>query len=209
MMKRTHRSYAIAFTLGTTLGLNVLTTAAGSGFVAHPAAVGLAAFGSQFFSSGNLSPDVDHSWAPGPPRRRKLPNGKIVSYHWSGHRGWTHRLWFAAVFGLVWGLPGVLFVSRVSESDPGIFASLWIVWAFPIFGWVSHISGDMIYGRLPIFGRVRGLGWETGGLAETGRNRKGAKLWFGLRDPASKVCLIVAAALAFAHVALFAGLATG
>lgn len=190
MMKRTHRSYAIAFTLGTTLGVNVLLSAAGSGFIAHPAAVGLSAVGAQFFSSGNLSPDMDHVWAPGPPRK---------GYHWAGHRGFTHRVWFASLLSLLWGVPGAFVVSRVSQDDPAVFASLWALWSFPLFGWWSHISGDMIYGRLPVLGRARGLGWTTGGIAETGRGRDGAKLWFGLRDPASKVCLIVSAALALAH----------
>jgi len=195
-MKRTHRAYAITYTLGTTYCLNAAAVGTGHDLLVNPMSAAVAAFGAQFFASGNLSPDIDHTWAPGPPRR---------GYAIGGHRGLTHRPWFALILSFLWGLPGLYLVSRVPEASATISASLWAIWSFPLFGWWSHLSGDMIYGRIKVLGRARGLGWETGGLSETGRNRKGVKLWFGLRDPASKVCLFASAALALAHLALFAG----
>ena len=198
MMKKTHRAYAISYTLGATLGVNALAVASGHDLLVNPGATAIAAFGAQFFASGNLSPDVDHTWAPGPPRK---------GYAIGGHRGLTHRPWFAVILSLLWGLPGVYLISKVPGATGPIFVSLCAIWSFPLFGWWSHLSGDMIYGRIKVMGRPRGLGWETGGLSETGRNRKGVKLWFGLRDPASKVCLFVSAALAVVHLALFVKLA--
>lgn len=179
-MKKTHRAYAGAFWLGTTLAVDAVAFKLGNDLPVHPAVVAIGTAIAPFFSSGNLSPDMDHQWAPGPPRR---------NYDWRGHRGFTHRFWFACVLSVLFAL--VPYLALIRADVPFEIASF----AFaPVNGWWSHLSGDMIFGRLLILGKAYGLGWETNGLAE-----KGGKLW---RDPAAQVSVVLSVVLAGAHLML-------
>lgn len=93
-------------------------------------------------SAGPGSPDVDRLWAPG---REGL-------HRWDRHRGFTHRVWFASGLTV---LAGAAVVAAPTY------------WMFPVaaaWGWWSHLSGDMIYGRLKVRGRLRGLGLRVGDL---------------------------------------------
>lgn len=187
MMRKTHRAFSSTFWLGSTLAVNGIGYETGHMWV-NPIVAGLGFLVVQPFSAGKLSPDIDHQWAPGPPRR---------NYDWRYHRGFTHRVWFAAFLTALWAVP-LVWVLRHTGSV--YTSSVVALWAAPAGGWWSHLAGDMIYGRLRILGRPVGLGWETGGLSETGRSRKGGtKLW--VTDPASKVFLVTSAALATAHLA--------
>jgi membrane-bound metal-dependent hydrolase YbcI (DUF457 family) len=127
------------------------------------------------FSAGRNSPDIDHLWAPGPPR----------NYHWKGHRGITHRVWFACLLTTIWTLAFMLPYWRYDW--PGWTLWLLPVWLVPMSGWWSHLFGDMLFGRLPVhYPRRRwarrvdgtwgkrwvmwsvnvGTGWKTGGERE-------------------------------------------
>jgi hypothetical protein len=153
MMGKTHRAWSGAFWLGTTLVVNEVFKLAGFDAPFHPVVILAGFFIAPWFSAGRyLSPDIDHRWAPGPPRGH---------YHWRYHRGFTHRVWFATLLtGALAILPFGLLLGIGVPS--GIAYSVMA----PINGWWSHIVGDMIYGRILISGRAYGLGWETGGDSE-------------------------------------------
>lgn len=239
MLADTHRAWAAAWWLGVTLAVDAAAAWAGSSAPVGPAAVAAGVIVAPLFSAGRglpprrvdrygrprgrdwtqlgVSPDIDHRWAPGPPRR---------SYDWRGHRGWTHRPWFAAVVTVVSGvLPWLIAVA--GGASPATAAVLFA----PAAGWWSHLSGDMIYGRLPVWlpsvervagatvlvpdgvgrmvrvaewrwrvgwrRRIVGLGWSTGGVLE-----RGGRWW---RDPAAWVCTAGSVVLAAGHLALLAG----
>jgi hypothetical protein len=181
MMKKTHRAYAGAFWMGSSLLVDGLAVRSGHSVPISPPVVAVGLFVAPLFSSGKLSPDVDHTWAPGPPRNH---------YDWRYHRGFTHRVWFAAVLTLVSGLAP--FLALLHAGLPVALATVAFV---PVTGWWSHLSGDMIFGRILILGKAHGLGWTTGGAAEEGGSL--------LRDPAAKVSVAATAALVAAHLALF------
>lgn len=204
MMKRTHKAWAVPFWLGTTLGVNALAASRGYELPVHPAVIVVGAYIAPRFSSGILSPDMDHRWAPGPPAH---------NYDWRYHRGFTHRFWFA--FLVIAPLFGVLpFLCVLRAGIPLEFATVTLA---PVAGWFSHLFGDMIYGRLKVgiwSFRLRrfwtwnvGLGWETGGLSETGRSRTGGEWrWRGKgivpADPAAKLFLMVGAAIGALHLVM-------
>lgn len=227
MLADTHRAWAVAWWLGGTLALDAATVALDRAPAVHPAAVLAGVAVAPLFSAGRglpprrwdkhgrrlprdwgllgISPDVDQRWWPGPPRH---------GYHWRGHRGVTHRPWFATVVTLVFGVVPYLAVLRA-----GVPAPVGVVVFAPAAGWWSHLSGDMLYGRLPVWGvavrwrlvdgvwrrrvvwwrYIVGLGWKTGGVLE-----RGGRWW---RDPAAGVCTVVAAVLIGAHLALLSTLA--
>lgn len=215
MMRKTHRAFSGVFWLGTTFAINWLGHRAGAqSWIVHPAVIVAGVFIVPWFSAGRwASPDIDHRWAPGPPRQ---------NYDWRFHRGFTHRVWFASVLTVVCGLLPFLVLLRAGM--PGSIACL----AFsPVNGWWSHLAGDMIYGRIKVgylvCDRYRvggffthsytyrwrwiqhnvGLGWRTGGLSETGRPSTGGSAL--IVDPASKVCVGLATALAGLHLVLLVG----
>lgn len=201
MMRATHRAFSGTFWLAGTLGLELVYRRTGAPPGAATA-VALAGYPlAAPTSAGKLSPDVDHVFWPGGPRVEPTDRGrhKRRYYVW-GHRGLTHRVWFACLVTLVAGVLPAALVFRLGVpvwTVPLAFA--------PVAGWWSHLAGDMIYGRIRIAGRAYGLGWETGGLSETGR-RKGATSWAVRQlvpvDPASKVFLAMSAALAVLHVVI-------
>jgi hypothetical protein len=203
MLADTHRAWAVAWWLGETLTIDAAAVALDRAPAVHPAVVLAGAAIAPVFSAGRwLSPDMDHRWWPGPPRH---------GYQWRGHRGITHRPWLATVVTLVFGVVPYLIAVRAGVPTP--VAPL----AFsPAAGWWSHLSGDMIYGRLPVHlprlawrmdeaGRwhrrwvwwryIVGLGWKTGGVLE-----RGGRWW---RDPAAGVCGALSVVLVGAHLALF------
>lgn len=191
MMGPTHRAFSGAFWLGSTLLVNELGHWVGSQDpVIQPAVIVAGFVIAPWFSAGrNFSPDIDQRWAPGPPR---------LNYDWRYHRGFTHRVWFATLLTFVFGLVPVLVMRGSGVRFE--FASIGFA---PINGWWSHLAGDMIYGRILILGRARGLGWRTGGLSETGRPSSGGSAL--IVDPAAKVCLGLATALAGLHLFLLVG----
>jgi hypothetical protein len=199
MMGATHRAFAGTWWLAATLGLELIYRRAGAPAGAATA-VSLAGYPlAPLMASGKTSPDVDHVWWPGPPRAEPGDVGlhKRRYYVW-GHRGLTHRVWFAFVVTLVVGVLPALVLLRLGTpvyAVPLVLA--------PAVGWWSHLAGDMIYGRIRIAGTAVGLGWTTGGVSETGR-RKGATPWLTRQlvpvDPAAKVCVAMSAVLAVAHV---------
>lgn len=110
------------------------------------------------FSAGLLSPDIDNT-----PMWKRLD--RWVPDEWLGdggplgHRELTH--W--------WGLPAIVAASLQTMPAP------WWVWA-AIVGWVSHIAGDLIFGKRG-YGTPRGIplapwwwhvgvGLKCGGLGE-------------------------------------------
>jgi hypothetical protein len=216
MMARTHRAWSGVFWLGTTLAINELGRQAGAqDWLIHPAVIVAGFFIAPWFSAGRyLSPDIDHRWAPGPPRH---------NYDWRFHRGFTHRIWFASLLSIIFGFTPYLVLLHA-----GIPGQLSCVVLAPVNGWWSHLAGDMIYGRIKIgnlvcdrrrikgpFGSVSyayrwhwwhvnvGLGWTTGGLSETGRPSSGGSAL--IVDPASKVCVGLATALTGLHLVLLVG----
>lgn len=104
------------------------------------------------FSAGHNSPDIDQRWWPGRPRN---------NYQWRGHRGITHRVWFACCVTLVLGVLPLLAAAHVLQlvltrlSVAGGIGGLG-VWAWqlalpilsPVSGWWSHLLGDCWFGRL-------------------------------------------------------------
>jgi len=188
-MGKTHRAFSGVFWLGTCLAVNWVGRELGAqDWVINPGVILAGFFIAPWFSAGRYcSPDIDHRWAPGPPRNH---------YDWRYHRGFTHRVWFASTLTMLAGL--FPFMALLGNGVPAGTALL----AFaPVNGWWSHLAGDMIYGRILILGRARGLGWRTGGLSETGRPSSGGSAL--ILDPAAKVCAGLAAALAGLHLALF------
>ncbi len=94
------------------------------------------------FAAGRNSPDVDRLWAPGLPR---------PGYHWAGHRGFTHRVWFACVVTILFTFGYFALASTVPKDVATIAFA-------PAIGWWSHLLGDVIKGRLKIGKRKVGLG---------------------------------------------------
>ena len=188
----THRWFGAGFWLAGTVALDAAAGVAGADPVVHPVVAVVAAPLAASFADGRNSPDVDQLWAKGPPRR---------GYHWRGHRGWTHRPWFAVVLTAVTALLAWRLAGQGVDPDalPVVFA--------PVAGWWSHLLGDMIYGRILVFGEPVGLGWETGGLSERGRTsrrrgRSGRQLLpFA---PATALFAALAVLLAGANLALAA-----
>lgn len=200
MMGATHRAFSGTFWLAGTLGLEIVYRRAGAPPGAATA-VALAGYPlAPLMSSGRTSPDVDHLIWPGPPRYDPVDKSKYPRrYYWRGHRGITHRVWFALAVTLPFGVLPALVLHRLGVPWWAVPLAL-----APVAGWWSHLAGDMIYGRIRIAGRAYGLGWTTGGMSETGR-RKGATPWLTRQlvpvDPASKVFVAMSAGLALAHVA--------
>jgi hypothetical protein len=177
MMKRTHEAFSAVWWLGGTAIVNGITCMESHSLGVAPAVVVIGVAIARPLSAGNNSPDMDHLWWPGPPKR---------GYPLRSHRGITHRVWFASLITTIWLLMTVGALYKVLGHIP-YPAYLIPLFFAPLDGWWSHLAGDMIYGRILILGKPRGLGWETGGLSEDG----GA--W--LRHPAAKVCLGLACAL--------------
>lgn len=125
-------------------------------------------------SNGPASPDMDQTrtW-----RRvtAVLPRGM------RRHRGLTH--W--------WGLPVAAWV-LVQQLPPDAH---WPAYAL-LAGWVSHLVGDFVFGRLPLLpwgGPSFGVGLGTGGFVETGRVEVGGRARTVL--PFGPTRLVIAAAL--------------
>jgi hypothetical protein len=176
MMRKGHRAFSTAYWLGLTLPVAMI-----SPDTVQLPAVALGAVLAYPMSAGRYcSPDIDHRWAPGPPRK---------NYDWRFHRGWTHRYWFASVVLLFTGTLPFFVLLRLGVPASAAIA----IFGLPA-GWWSHLAGDQIYGRLKVLGRARGLGWKTGGIAESGGSF--------LRDPAAKFFTLASAALAVGHLAL-------
>jgi len=175
-MAKGHRAFSATYWLGITAGLNV----AHPGLIAAPAVIVGVVLAWPMSAGRYCSPDIDHRWAPGPPRNH---------YDWRYHRGWTHRYWFACVVFLCAG--AVPFSVLLRQGVPAEAASA--IFGLPA-GWWSHLAGDQIYGRLKVLGRARGLGWKTGGVAESG-----GRFW---RDPAAQVFTVASGLLVVAHLAL-------
>lgn len=201
MMGVTHQAFSGTWWLGISLALEPAYRMAGAPAGAA-LAVSLAGYPlAPLMSRGKTSPDVDHLFWPGPPRAEPSDRGRHQHrYYWRGHRGVTHRVWFASLITVLLGLLPVLVLLKVGV--PGYVVPLALA---PVAGWWSHLAGDMIYGRIRIAGRAVGLGWETGGLSETGR-RRGGTGWLIRQvvpvDPASKVCVALSAALIALHLVL-------
>lgn len=175
-MAKGHRAFSATYWLGITAGLDVLHP----GLIAAPAVVVGAVLAYPMSAGRYCSPDIDHRWAPGPPRNH---------YDWRYHRGWTHRYWFACV---VLVLAGILpFALLIRSGVPSVSAAA--IFGLPA-GWWSHLGGDMIYGRLRVAGSIVGLGWKTGGVAESG-----GRFW---RDPAAQVFTVLSGVLVVVHLAL-------
>lgn len=188
MMRRTHEAFAGVWWLGLTAAVDGGCAALGHPPVVSVTAVALGWPAAIPFSAGHNSPDGDQLIWPGPPRNH---------YQWNGHRGITHRVWFAVVVTTVWCVLTFLpfytaygFIPMPSLVVPLVLA--------PVAGWWSHLAGDMIYGRIKIAGRARGLGWETGGLSETGKRRYGGRRY--VIDPAAKVCFGLCLGLVAVHL---------
>ena len=116
--------------------------------------VALAALVATASSAGWGSPDVDQSgpfvWAG----RALGPAGRLVAHR----RGITHW-WALPLAAWMWAVPGL----------PGEVA--WSATAL-LLGWMSHLAGDAVFGRVPIapgWGPMVGLGLRTGGWVETGQ----------------------------------------
>jgi hypothetical protein len=193
MMKRTHQAFAGVFWLSGTLAADFVSVHLGHGEVVSAGMVALGWPLAVPLSAGRNSPDMDQMWWPGPPR---CEPGSQRRYYWRGHRGLTHRVWFACVVTVALLAVPLLVASRIGPL------SWWLaeLQLALISGWWSHLAGDMIYGRIRIAGRARGLGWRTGGLSETGTREHGGHRW--VIDPAAKVCAGLCAALVVAHVLL-------
>jgi hypothetical protein len=204
MMRKTHRAFAVVFWLGSTLTVDALAVKSGHEAPFSPAVVAAGPLLAMPFSAGapkltkkfGLSPDMDQMWAPGPPRNH---------YDWRYHRGFTHRVWFASLLSLLFGIAPFLALCR--QGLPIGVASLALA---PANGWWSHLAGDCIYGRIKFGIWTKawdsesrrtvwrwwhwniGLGWKTGGASESGGKF--------LRDPAAKVCIGLSVALTAAHL---------
>lgn len=163
MMKDTHDEFAAPFWLGTTLVVNLV--APGQPVPLLVAVVGaLLTQGFLALAGGKLaSPDRDlRTWNERPK----------AGYPLWGHRGITHRWWFASIVVTLIGLlPLALLV--LLAGVPWRYALLVLV---PASNWCSHLAGDMWFGRLKVLGKSRGLGWTTGGGAEP-TVRKQLRAW--------------------------------
>lgn len=185
MLKRTHEAFSGVFWLGGTLVVNLASYRTTGDMAVN---TGIALVGTVCViptSAGKQSPDIDHIWWPGFPKK---------GYPLWGHRGITHRFWFASLLTT----PFLILTLLLHDSGLG--------WAAPLSltlpaGWWSHLLGDMIYGRLRILGHSYGLGWTTGGISETGKRKNGGRRY--VIDPAAKVCTGITAVLALLHMYIF------
>ena len=183
MMKHTHEVFSSSFWLGSTLLVDVVSVTLFHTYPINPAIAALGLVGAVPFSAGKNSPDFDQKIWPGPPKR---------GYPWNGHRGVTHRVWFA----LLVITPIFLIPSWVTWLITG-WGTTWFMilnCSLPA-GWWSHLMGDMIYGRILILGVPFGLGWTTNGIAEKGGR------W--LKDPAAKFFTATSLILMFLHCYMF------
>jgi hypothetical protein len=96
MMKRTHQAFAGVFWLSGTLAADFVSVHLGHGEVVSAGMVALGWPLAVPLSAGRNSPDMDQMWWAGPPR---CEPGSQRRYYWRGHRGLTHRVWFACVDG--------------------------------------------------------------------------------------------------------------
>jgi hypothetical protein len=119
-------------------------------------------------SNGPASPDMDQTcpfrWLDG------LPVLGVLFTH----RHLTHW-WGLPVAAWCWDIPALPHTPTVD-----------IRWAATLLliGWVSHLAGDLIFGKLPLlpWGGLRvGLGLDTGGFIETGKVRRRRFFVFGKR----------------------------
>jgi hypothetical protein len=188
MLKRTHEAFSGTFWQGGCLCLNMASLAVSSKPLVNLGAIITGTLVTIPFSAGKNSPDCDQLIWPGPPRK---------GYYWKGHRGITHRVWFAFV---VITMPFIAIAVWIAAFLPAMILPL--LFALPA-GWWSHLMGDMIYGRILICGRPYGLGWTTGGLTETGKRKNGGKRY--IIDPAAKFFMFTTAVLAVLNTFLFFG----
>lgn len=141
--------------------------------------VALTALAATATSNGPVSPDVDQTGA-----WRTLTRWLPVGVR--RHRGLTH--W--------WGLPLLAWL-----AIPALPVEARWVGAAMVVGWVSHLAGDAVFGRVPVApwgGPMVGLGLDTGGFVETGRLRIRGREVTVL--PFGPVRLALAAALAWVLV---------
>lgn len=104
-------------------------------------------------SHGWSSPDLDQT-EPWTTARKFLPGIREVMHH----RGITH--WWGLIPAAWMGVHAF-----IPAGDRWVFVAL-------LIGWASHILGDAIFGKIPVFpwgGRHVGIGLDTGGVWETGR----------------------------------------
>lgn len=167
MNRNKHRAWSLIFWTGTALSVDLLAVRTGHALPVAPAAFLVGPALAAPFSAGRprldrkfgLSPDIDQIWAPGMPRN---------NYEWTGHRGFTHRIWFACVLSFFCAvLPSLWAMDR---TDPKSWSLIVPLICSPMNGWWSHLAGDMIYGRLKVgvyswkLGRFWtwniGLGWK-------------------------------------------------
>jgi hypothetical protein len=187
MLGTTHMAWAPVFTLGLADACDFISLRLDHVEFLNPGVVAVVAVTSVYTSHGRwFSPDMDQRWAPGRPRQ---------NYNWRFHRGITHRVWFASMLTLLFGILPMVVLQRIGVPRYLCYSVLG-----PMAGWWSHLSGDMIYGRIKIMGSPIGLGWQTGGLSETGR-RKGGKRWLPT-NPAERVCTALLIPLVACQVAL-------
>jgi membrane-bound metal-dependent hydrolase YbcI (DUF457 family) len=202
MMRKTHRAFAGAFWLGSSLVVDATAVRLGHPAPFTPVVVIAGLFIAPVFSAGKptldkrfgVSPDIDHIWAPGPPRK---------NYDWKGHRGFTHRIWFAFLVSLLTGI--LPFLALIRSGTPAAMAVT--VFAVPN-GWWSHLVGDMIFGRIKMgvwsFRLGRFWTWNVGlGLATGDRAEEGGRL---LRDPAAKLSVALSVALVAGHGVLLSSM---
>jgi hypothetical protein len=119
-------------------------------------------------SNGPFSPDMDQTrsfrWLASWPVVGQLFYHRHTTHWW----GWPVAAWY-------WGLPAL-------PHTPAIDVH-WMAVGL-LIGWVSHLAGDLIFGKLPMlpWGGLRvGLGLDTGGFIETGKVRRRRFFVFGKR----------------------------
>ena len=136
MIIRTH----LATALGTGLGVAALATWAGYPVTLAAVPLGLAAWGA------GGGPDIDAP--PHPPVSGSCaaeahgPVSHVVS-HWvnrthHGHRGYTHRYWYAALVGLAFGLLGLVYPVQATGIAVGYFMAMPLYCAMP-----GHVRGHL------------------------------------------------------------------
>lgn len=134
-------------------------------------------------SHGWSSPDMDQT-RPWVTVRQVLPNPLDNLLN---HRAITH--W--------WGVP-VLAWWGMAHLAP---QAQWPAYAL-LIGWVSHLLGDFIFGKLPVLpwgGWCIGLGLDTGGFIESGKVRVRGRERKVL--PVSPARILIVAALAWVLIA--------
>lgn len=124
---------------------------------------------------GWSSPDVDQT-GPWVAVRRALPGvGR-----WMGHRTGVTHWWVVPV--ALWLLVEVFAPAQATWPARAL-----------IIGWASHLVGDAIFGRIPLWpaGPMIGLGFRTDGFLESG------KLWGHRLLPVSPARIALTAWLAW------------